>query len=461
MRCWLGGALVVLLAATAQGDNPTIVDGDFETPVIGPPFISYAPVPGWTRHGSPGKGNLVRVGYFDSNGTALVAGHGKQFLLIGAGNVAVGDASWTTDITGLTPGVIYLLRFLSAPENPGLTEEVTVGFTRGSSTASQTFTVGPSSGALGAHWLTWEQKQMTFLATEPVATLMFSVFSQKLDLGLDDVTVDVAVPELQAVVNSATFAAGSLAPNTFVSLFGTNFSDQDSPSNIFPATSFQGISVLVNGVPAPLFFVGGKSGQINIVLPSELPESGTANIQVADATGASAAFPVPLAPHSVGIFRIPDPSNPYRVNGAVLFANTAWKVMPVSMATALGLPDCELAKPATVCGQPAKVGDAVQIYATGLGKATPNGDPNGALLPAGMLAPADGSVLYNTVDLPLVTIDGIPATVSFSGIAPGNSGEYQINVTIPQGVQPGDNVLLNVTMPDGNSDSVTIAVRAN
>jgi uncharacterized protein (TIGR03437 family) len=147
------------------------------------------------------------------------------------------------------------------------------------------------------------------------------------------------------------------------------------------------------------------------------------------------------------------------MNGAVLFANTAWKVMPLSMAQALGLPSCATVTAASVCGQPAQVGDQVEIYLTGLGRATPNGDPNGAVLPTGSLAPANGSVLYKTLQIPVVTIGGIQAVVSFSGIAPGSAGQYQVNVAIPSGVAAGDSVPLTVTMPDGSADTVTIAVQ--
>jgi uncharacterized protein (TIGR03437 family) len=67
-------------------------------------------------------------------------------------------------------------------------------------------------------------------------------------------------------------------------------------------------------------------------------------------------------------------------------------------------------------------------------------------------------VLYKTVETPTVTIGGVPAVVEFSGIAPGNAGQYQINLAVPSGVQPGDNVPLVVTMPDGSTDTVTIAI---
>ena len=132
--------------------------------------------------------------------------------------------------------------------------------------------------------------------------------------------------------------------------------------------------------------------------------------------------------------------------------------MPLSMAKALGFPNCDTVTTASICGKPAKAGDQIQIYLTGLGKATPNGDPHGKVLPTGSLAPTDGSVLYKTVDTPVVKIGGIEVEVEFSGIAPGNAGQYQINVAVPSGVKPGDDVTLEVTMPDGSTDTVTIAI---
>jgi uncharacterized protein (TIGR03437 family) len=274
--------------------------------------------------------------------------------------------------------------------------------------------------------------------------------------------VGLPIPVINAIVNGATFKAGNnpAAANSFVSLFGTNFGTQNTASNIFPAKSFHGLSVLVNGTAIPLYFVVGTGGQINVVLPSELGASGSASVEVMTANGTSATFQLPLAADSVGIFRIADPSNPQRMNGAVLFTNTAWKVMPLSMATALGFPSCASVTTASICGKPAKVGDQIEIYLTGLGKATPNADPNGKVLPTGSLAPTNGSVLYKTVQTPVVKIGGVPAVVSFSGIAPGNAGQYQINVQVPGGVQPGDNVTLQITMPDGSTDTVTIAITA-
>jgi uncharacterized protein (TIGR03437 family) len=75
------------------------------------------------------------------------------------------------------------------------------------------------------------------------------------------------------------------------------------------------------------------------------------------------------------------------------------------------------------------------------------------------VAPADGSVVYQTVLKPAITIGGLPATVGFSGIAPGTASEYQINTTIPTGVTPGDDVPIVITI-GSSTDTVTIAVKA-
>jgi uncharacterized protein (TIGR03437 family) len=274
-------------------------------------------------------------------------------------------------------------------------------------------------------------------------------------------SVSAPIPAISSIVNGATFRNGVAASNSFVTVFGTNFGTQDTAASAFPAADFNGVSVLFNGVAAPLYYVFGSLGQINLVLPSELPESGSVMVQVKTPDGVSTPFPLQMSSADVGVFRLPDPSNANRNNGAVLLANTAWRVVPLSMAMALGFPGCDSASPYVACGQPAKSGDVIQIFLTGLGKATPGGDPAGGPLATGTVAPTSGNPLYMTLQQPSVTIGGIPATVSFSGIAPGNAGLYQIDVTIPDGIEPNDDIPIVVTMPNGSIDTATIAVQGS
>jgi uncharacterized protein (TIGR03437 family) len=211
------------------------------------------------------------------------------------------------------------------------------------------------------------------------------------------------------------------------------------------------MSVFFNNKPAILYFVFGSQNQINLVLPSELPETGSVNVNVQNSIGPSAIFTLTMAPTDVGIFLLTDPNNENRRNGAVLTANTAWRVMPAGMAQGLGLPPCTGLPASALCGQPAAVGDAIQIYFTGGGKATP-------ALASGSVAPADGSVIYKTVLTPTLTIGGVKTQVLFSGIAPGNAGLYQVNAVIPPGVASGDDVPIVLTF-GATSDTATIAVK--
>ena len=49
--------------------------------------------------------------------------------------------------------------------------------------------------------------------------------------------------------------------------------------------------------------------------------------------------------------------------------------------------------------------------------------------------------------------------VNFSGLAPGLIGVFQVNVLIPSGVTPGDNVPVVLTEGSQVSQAVTISVR--
>ena len=211
------------------------------------------------------------------------------------------------------------------------------------------------------------------------------------------------------------------------------------------------MQVLVNGTAVPIYALVPAAGQINVQLPSELPTTGTAavSIETGNVQVQVRTFTIALGPADVGVFRIP--SAAYPNNGAIQIAGSVWDAMPTALAASLGLPACtDLAK-TTLCGEPAKPGDNIVVYWTGGGPTTPS-------LPTGQVAPADGNPLYVTSQIPTVTIGGLPATVSFSGLTPGTAGEYQVNVVIPAIVAAGDQVPLVMSI-GGSSDTVTIAIQ--
>ena len=99
--------------------------------------------------------------------------------------------------------------------------------------------------------------------------------------------------------------------------------------------------------------------------------------------------------------------------------------------------------------RPAKIGEFVSIYATGLGDVT-NRPALGSASP--------GNPLARTLATPAVTIGGVPATVSFSGLAPGFVGLYQINAQVPAGILTGPDIPIGLTIGGVASNAASIAV---
>ena len=279
--------------------------------------------------------------------------------------------------------------------------------------------------------------------------------------------VTVALAGLSSVVNNASFAnPGTASPGGIVTAFANGLgTTTDQLSGIFPSNKAQGVQLTFNGAAAPLFHLVASVAQqqVDLLVPTELPSSGTVNVQLATSTIVYPNYTLNMVPATPGFYRIQDPKVASRSNAIAQFANTAWLALPVSTTAALGLPACNSSTSTlTVCGQPATAGDYLVLYATGLGLATPGGDPNGKPLPTGSIPPANGSILYQTPTTPVVTVGGIPAKVLFSGIAPGFPGEYQIDIQIPAGVTASDDTAVQVTIL-GASDKATIAIqpRAN
>ncbi len=277
------------------------------------------------------------------------------------------------------------------------------------------------------------------------------------------------------IENNASFASpGTASGGAIVSLFGNGFGTS-SQSTGFPATTFQGVSVTFNGTPAPLFHLTNTpaakatattsatlgASQIDLLVPYELPATGTVQVAVKTASATSPNYALTMAAATPGMYYIQDPSTATRFNILAQFNQTAWLDMPAAMATALKIPGGCAANndsPLSLCGQPAAPGDYMVLYATGLGLTTPNGDPNGKPLMTGQLPPADGSVLFETVATPTLMVGGFPAKILFSGLAPGFPGEYQIDFQVPTGVT-GDDVPVVLSISGSPADTRSMSIQ--
>ncbi len=126
-----------------------------------------------------------------------------------------------------------------------------------------------------------------------------------------------------------------------------------------------------------------------------------------------------------------------RGQGAILIGATGEVAAPSGSIPGLG-------------ARPANRGEFISIFCTGLGVVT-NSPASGAV--------AVISPLSETTALPSVTIGGVPAMVSFSGLAPGFAGLYQVNVQVAENAPTGDAVELVLTIGGVTSNTVTIAVQ--
>jgi uncharacterized protein (TIGR03437 family) len=315
-------------------------------------------------------------------------------------------------------------------------------------------------GHVGVYDVTFRVPSPLAAGTYVVHLTMGGIVSNEVALV---VTQPGAGPSISAIVSAGSFEPQApAAPGSILSLFAANLTGQTG-SGLFPVTAFAGLSVTFNGVRAPLFAVVPEANQINVLAPSELAEKGQVDVRITTAQGTSAVFPLQMTTASPGIFRINDPTDPGRQFAAALLANTAWLAIPDSVAEALGMPaGCAEngIDPKAYCGEPLRPGEYLQLFLTGLGRATPDGNPDSPTLATGQVAPAGGALLYHTVLLPEVRIGGMPAQVAFSGLTPGYAGLYQINAIVPQGIPAGDMVPIQVTTPNGLTDTAMIAVQA-
>jgi uncharacterized protein (TIGR03437 family) len=227
------------------------------------------------------------------------------------------------------------------------------------------------------------------------------------------------------IVNAASLSpfTNPVAPGEFVSLFGTGLASSTALAQSLPLSDMLGnVKVTVNGLPMPLQYV--SSTQINGLIPFGL-DSSFATFQVTNNNAPSNSVTLFSRATSPGIFST---NQSGAGTAAVLHANYS----PVNSA------------------DPAVAGETVLLYVTGLGAVTPK-VTDGA---------AAGSSTLSLVNAPvLVEIGGqfTKAVLSFSGLAPGFAGLYQINFVVPAGLTAGDNYL-TVSTPDGVTTQAMIAI---
>lgn len=214
---------------------------------------------------------------------------------------------------------------------------------------------------------------------------------------------DNPVYTVGSIVNSADNQVGLLAPNTIVSIYGQNlaYSTQALEASeilggVLPtALGETGVRVLIGGVAAYLYYASPT--QINCLIPSILLPT-KVDLQLVIDGLAGPSIPITLTSAAPALYQ--------------LDAQTA--VATEADGTVL------------TQASPAKPGDIVILYATGLGQTNPPVE-DGVL-------PTQAAFLADIGKFSVV-LDGVavnPGAILYAGIAPGFAGLYQINVRLPE-----------------------------
>jgi uncharacterized protein (TIGR03437 family) len=218
-------------------------------------------------------------------------------------------------------------------------------------------------------------------------------------------------PSITSISNAASFQQ-SFAPGMAVSVFGSNLSPGSvSASSIPLPMQLLNVSVTVNGVAAPLYYV--SPGQLNVQIPYEA--SGVATLVVTN-NGQTVSIPLTISAAAPGIF-----------------TDSTGSLVPTNAAAP---------------------GDVITLYLTGAGAVSPS-IANGA-------APAAGTAAAN---LPVpqqpaqVTVGGVSAQIQFIGIPTGLAGITQVNFQVPANAPAGAQQVI-VKIGGVASNAATLLVRS-
>jgi uncharacterized protein (TIGR03437 family) len=225
-----------------------------------------------------------------------------------------------------------------------------------------------------------------------------------------------AAPSISAanLVSAATLAPGPVAPNSWVTVYGSNlgvttrsWNDADFTDAGMPV-SLDGVSVVMTVFGAPrLAYVGYVSPtQVNFLLPSDASAS-SYQVQIRNPAGLTAQIPMTINANA----------------GQMLTLDGTYVAGAHLDGTLLGKPSLLSSTPT----MPAAPGEMITLYATGCGQTNP------PLIPGQIPVQA-----YNLATLPQATIGGISATVMSANVVPGSPGMYQINVQVPKNSPTGD-----------------------
>lgn len=242
------------------------------------------------------------------------------------------------------------------------------------------------------------------------------------------------VASFEGVVNNATFEGGDAVPQGGIAaVFGEQFSyaGPQTGTQLPLVTELGSARVFVSGVAAPLYY--SSYGQINFQVPYEIPP-GEALVTIMRDGQAGNVVTIEVAERAPRLLRLNIGDYGIIVNQDGTFPIPAM---------------------AGIASRPARAGDALVIYAIGLGQTTPpvaSGAPAPATEPLARVAPAPVVIFGGGL------LGGVRATPLFVGLTPNFVGLYQINVVVPFNAPIGDKIPMHIEGSGVTSNLVDIAI---
>ena len=248
-------------------------------------------------------------------------------------------------------------------------------------------------------------------------SLGISVVLQAPTLSGSGVFVDPT--RVQNSASDAPFTAG-IAPGELLTLYGSGLASAVTVAGIpFPTTGLGGVQVTIGGLPAAIYYVSPT--QISAIVPYGVTVGSAVQIQVTNNGALSNIVWAYVGATAPGVFTQNQNGTGF---GEIEHLGIGNSVAPAGTVV--------------TTASPAVIGETLAVYLTGLGTVSP-------AISDGSPGPASLSSATNTIS---VDFSGTAAAApSFAGLAPGFSGLYQLNVTVPTGLTAGAN-FLDIAGPD-------------
>jgi len=380
-------------------DNDLLVIKDNITPGVG--TVAWLSGRILDRTGQPVRNAVIEIWQADNVGSYI---HTQGALNGQRDSNFQGYGKFETSSNGL-----YLFRTIKPGLYPGRVRHVHAKVTLpgGRSLTTQLYVEGETSGNDGVlNGVPAAQRSAVVKPWTAIAGSSIGALAVNWDVVMDYTPAETpaaarpTLVSMAGVTHGATLRAGA-ASGSWVTLFGSALSTttrtwgaSDIVNGRLPE-ALDGVSVRINNQPASVYYISPT--QVNVLAP-EATSDGNVQVTVTNSAGTSDPVTVNFQRFAPGFFQFPAENiAAVRPSGALVAATGA-----IESATTV----------------PARPGETILLYATGLGPTSPAFAANQTIATP---APTSNSVR--------VLIHNQLAPVAFAGLV--SPGLYQLNVTVP------------------------------